>query len=221
MLKLVADKSPAAPMDARRRALLAKVHLAAKTLGLAEDDYRAILRRTTGVESARDCSNGQLINVLAEFERLGFRGTGAPARRSRASHPVANKARALWISLHQLGAIDNASERGLETFAKRQLGVDRLQWADQAQGYRLIEALKAMGARHGWDQHLPAGLKVAEQVHLLKQRLLAAQLARLEALGAARPTFSAADASRWSAAELEASIRELGDQLRAAKAKHR
>jgi phage gp16-like protein len=226
MLKLVSDNSRAAPADRHRRALLAKVHLAAKQLRIAEDDYRALLGRTTGKTSAGDCDNAQLVAVLAEFERLGFRASRAPgtgrapgARKPRASHPVAKKARALWLSLHDLGVFENASEEGLETFAKRQLGVDRLQWADQSQGYRLIEALKAIAVRHGWDQQLPAGLTAGDQILLLKRRLLAAQLAKLAAIGVQLPGLAAADTSRWSAGELDASIRDLAKRLHAVKAK--
>lgn len=131
MLRLVADNSaPPAGADRHRRALLGKVHIAAKTLAMHDEDYRTLLRRVAGVDSAKDCTVRQLGDVVAEFERLGFKASRSPASRQRATHPVAAKARALWISLHQLGAIDDPSEAALEAFGRRQLGVDRLQWAD-------------------------------------------------------------------------------------------
>lgn len=222
MLRLAVDNTrtaPAAPLptDRHRRALLAKVHLAAKALGMEEDDYRAVLRRVTKLASAKECSNAQLVTVMAEFERLGFKGAKAPhSRGPAASHPVAKKARALWISLHQLGAINDASEPALESFARRQLGVERLEWADQRQGFRLIEALKAIAARHGWDQQVPPRMSSAEQVRLLKERLRNAQLAKLAALGVWPAGAEQADVAGWSRARLHASICELADRLRAA-----
>ncbi len=151
------------PADAARRAMLAKVHIARKELRLQEPEYRAMLVRITGHESAGDCTVAQLGAVLDELKAKGWKPTvfvnrnkqTQPARRpgrAPADHPVARKARALWISLHQLGVVREPSEHALEAFAKRQLGVDAMQWADQSLGYRLIEALKAMAERAGWSQ---------------------------------------------------------------------
>jgi len=141
--------------------LLAKVHIAKKDLGLDDDTYRDVLERITGQRTAAGLGDAQLIRVLKEFETKGFKpkvvAGSAPASapksgRRPADHPVARKARAMWISLHQLGVVQDPSESALEAFAKRQLKVDALQWADQRQGFRLIEALKAWAEREGWSQ---------------------------------------------------------------------
>jgi phage gp16-like protein len=148
---------------ARRSAspMLAKVQIARKELGLDEDTYRAVLERLTGQRSAAGLDDRRLGLVLDEFKAKGWKpalvqGAKATAskspRRQAASHPVAKKARALWISLHKLGVVENSSEQALEAFAFRQLGVERLDWAKQREGFRLIEALKAMAERAGWDQ---------------------------------------------------------------------
>jgi phage gp16-like protein len=143
------------------KSLLAKIHIAKKELRLDDDTYRAVLERVTGRRSAADLDARQLGLVLDAFKAKGWKpavisggrgSSAAPRQTARADHPVARKARALWISLHQLGVIENPSEHALEAFAKRQLGVDRLQWAKQSQGGKLIDALKAMGTRAGWDQ---------------------------------------------------------------------
>lgn len=143
--------------------LLAKVHIAKKDLRLSDEHYRDVLERITGQRSAAGLSDAQLIAVLKHFEGEGFspkviagaKTANRPAPKSGrrpADHPVARKARALWISLHQLGVIENGSEQALEAFAKRQLGVDALQWADQSQAEPLIKGLKAMAEREGWSQ---------------------------------------------------------------------
>lgn len=194
--------APKFAADPRRRALLGKIHVAKKQLGLAQEDYAAIIARVTGgrATSAADLDEAQMDALLAEFERLGFRpvagrGAGRSAGRSAgriaglgrapagADHPVAKKARAMWISLWNLGAVSSATESALEAFARRQLGVERLQWADQAKGYRLIEALKAMAERHGWSQ-APARLSTdAPSTGLLLQRLIRRQVGILQAAG--------------------------------------
>lgn len=166
-----------------RRAMLAKVHMAAKELGLDEDARRDVLERVTGRRSSADCTDDQLDAVVGEFKRLGWKPKPAggvrnfiakPGARKPATHPVALKARAMWISLWNLGVVRQSTEQALEAFAKRQLGVDRLQWADQSQGYRLIEALKAMAEREGWSQDL-AAIKPERHLWVLKARLVQRQ----------------------------------------------
>lgn len=166
------------PADPQRRVMIAKLHLAKKQLDLHDDDYRDALERVTGQRSAADLSRADLEVALAEMTRLGFTAapkSGRPAARSSFT-PVASKARALLISLGLMGVIRDTSERALEAFARRQLGVDRLVWADQAQVYKLIEALKAIANRNGWNQSTEG---LADPVWTLKLRLCEAITARL------------------------------------------
>lgn len=163
-----------------RRSMLGKVHIAKAQLGLDGDDYAAVLLRVTSRTSAADCTERELADLLGEFQRLGFKPLPKKGVTPAADHPAARKARALWISLHQLGAICDPSEAALEAFARRQLGCDRLQWANQALSYRLIEALKAIAARHGWHQSVE-GVRPAAIVLALKRRLVEAQVVKLRA----------------------------------------
>lgn len=174
--------------DQRRRSLIAKVHVARKELRLAEDDYRAVLIRVTGHDSAKLCTNAELTAVVEKFARQGFtaKASGKPAQ---ADHPSARKARALWISLHQLGAIDNPSEHALEAFAKRQLGVTKLAWANQSLAYRLIEGLKAMAERAGWSQDLE-GVRPEATMIVLKRRLVETLIGKLWTAGLVPATMS-------------------------------
>lgn len=185
------------PSNPRRRAMLAKVHVAWKDLRLDEDDYRQILLEETGRTSAADCTEGELERVLRRFQALGFKPltkAGGSAAASRpAQHPVARKARALWISLYHLGAVESPKETALESFAKRQLKCERLVWADQRQGYKLIEALKAMAARAGWEQVDANGN--AWTVLKLKERLCEAIVAKLKAAGEIPESWTMNDAA--------------------------
>ena len=180
--------------SSQRRSMIGKLHVAKTQLGMAEDDYRALLQRSAGVMSAADADIAGLDRALKAMEGLGWKalpptrrkdGKGIATRRP-ADHPVARKARALWISLWQLGAIENASEQALEAFAKRQLGCTALQWADQSQCDRLIEALTAMALRHGWQ--------ATGSIAVLKRGLCRAILAKLVTMGHVPAHWSLADA---------------------------
>lgn len=182
MTAALRTRAPARPAqfapDPRRRAMIAKLHLAKKQLRMDEEDYRAALERVTGQRSASDLNHRQLETAVAEMERLGFTAapkSGRPAAKGSFT-PAASKARAMLISLGLMGVIRNSSEAALEAFARRQLGVDRLAWADDAQVYKLIEALKAIANRNGWNQSVEG---LADPVWTLKLRLCEAILARL------------------------------------------
>lgn len=216
MLKLAVDNGPAPAVSGERRALLAQVHIARKSLAMEEDDYRAVLERVTGHASAKECSDQQLRDAIAEFEALGFRPHGGKAakRRPIGKSNTVRKARAMWISLYQLGAIEDGSDAALEAFGQRQLRVERLQWANEREGYKLIEAMKAIAARYGWDQRVPSRLPSAERVRVLKDRLVGAQLARLASAGVVITGPLTADRTGWPVKRLESAAAELAAHVR-------
>ncbi len=192
------------PAAARRKAMIAKVHVAKHQLGLADDDYVAVILRETGHTSSAKCNLDELEKIVRAFERQGFsakaKAPGSGRRVPIADHPSARKARAMWISLGLLGAVDPA-EAKLEAFARRQLRVDRLQWADQAQVYKLVEALKAMAERHGWRQSTE-GLPSTAVSIALKRRLCEALLGKLWTSGLAPADWNIQRAA-WEFAGVE------------------
>ncbi|QUM72205.1 gp16 family protein [Sphingopyxis granuli] len=202
----VARQTSIDPRDQHRRALLAKVHIAKKQLGLSDDDYRAIVfqhislipiseatEEDIALASAAKATDAQLAALVQHFGQRGFKSTakGVPGRRAPAvDTPSARKARSLWISLHQLGAVRNPSEQALEAFAKRQLQCEFWRWSDQSLSYRLIEALKAMAKRHGWE----VGDGRTATLQGSKSRLVKAILAKLVAAGIAAPDWTVPEA---------------------------
>lgn len=191
----------------KRRAMIATIQIARKEIGLIEDDYRRILVDVTGHASLTEFTEAQLVRVIERFKARGWKpkiAAGKAPKARPADHPMAKKARAMWISLHQLGAINNSSEQALEAFAHRQLGVERLQWADQAMGYKLIEALKTIGTRHGWDQDV-TGVHKDSRVKALRIRLCEAILAKLKRLGRASRHWSVEEAA-WYLCGLDRSL---------------
>ncbi|RIA44069.1 phage gp16-like protein [Hephaestia caeni] len=211
----------------RRRVLIAKVHVAIKQLGLADDDYRAMLFRITGRMSAGECTEEQLVLVIDELKAKGFSAKPKAGAPRAADHPGAMKARALWISLHHLGVVRDGRESALEAFARRQLGCDKLQWANQSQMYLLIEALKKMAERAGWSQDL-SGVPAARSVQVLKHRLCDALLAKLKDADLAPRDWRLGDAAWrlagirpgepsplfWSASEFDLIAAAFGRLLR-------
>lgn len=179
----LAEKGAPARFDAttqHRRSMIAKVHVAKAQLRMTADDYRQLVLRVTGHDSSAKCDQAQLAALIAEMKRLGFSDQVRSRGPRPADHPSARKARAMWISLGLLGAIHDPSDRALETFARRQVGCDRLQWANQGLVYKLVEALKAIAERHGWSQSIE-GVKPIMVATVLKRRLCAAILAKLRA----------------------------------------
>lgn len=132
-----------------RRAMMAKINIGRSQISMDEDDYRQGLLDLTGHMSLRACTDAQLDRVLAWLKTKGFQPL---PRKGGAPHPMARKARALWLSLYHLGVVHNEAEQALEAFAKRQLGCERLVWARQSDAFRLIEALKSIAKRAGWYQ---------------------------------------------------------------------
>lgn len=164
-----------------RRAMLAKVHIAKKQLQLDEDDYRQLLLDEAGVDSAGDADEAGLKAMLRRLEGLGFKPVPKKGQSRQAQSPMARKARALWISLYHLGEVRNRSETALEAFAKRQLKCERMAWANQREAAKLIEALKAMAERGGWQQNDANGKP--KDVRALNEGLCDAILAKLKAAG--------------------------------------
>jgi phage gp16-like protein len=141
-----------------RAGLIGKIHVAKAQLGLDDETYRSVLRRVTGKESAKDCSFTELENVKAEMVNLGWKPAKKAhpraGRRPLADGDVPAKLRALWISGHHLGVVKDPGEAALAAFVKRatggrKSGVDALQWLNEIDARKAIEALKAWLAREG------------------------------------------------------------------------
>ncbi len=124
-----------------RRGALAKLHVARSQLALTEDSYRAILQRVAGVASAAQTTDAQLLALLAEMRRFGFRDR--PAVTDAAPH--LRKIYALWHDIAPL--LTDGSHAALFAFCQHQTGLARPEWLDGRRANKLIEGLKAWRAR--------------------------------------------------------------------------
>ena len=130
-----------------RRGMLAKIHVAKKQLALTDDSYRDVVKRMTGADSSKDCTDGQLERLLGEFTRLGF----AAVSRPKSAKPWVRKIHAIWKELAPL--LDDATEAALSGFVQRQTGIARAEWLNSNQATKVIQGLE------GWLGRLKAERK--------------------------------------------------------------
>lgn len=135
---------------ANRARLIKLIHVAKRKLQMADEAYRAALQRAGGADSTKDMTSAALQRVVDHMKACGFkvrRGVPSPGRRV-STKPDARKVRALWLFLHELGAVRDPSEAALTAYVKRIAKVDDLAWAGGEASHDLIETLKKWAMRY-------------------------------------------------------------------------
>ena len=137
------------PVSADRRAMIAKVHLAQKALGLDDDTYRDVLEQATGHRSAGSCSDAQLSAVLARFRALGWDGPPDGAGKRRSAKSWVRKVWAIWGDLRPL--LDNADAATLRGFVARQtVSAKNPNGISDPEFLSPAEANKVIAGLNGW-----------------------------------------------------------------------
>ncbi|MDA8230365.1 MAG: regulatory protein GemA [Magnetospirillum sp.] len=126
-----------------REAMLKKVHVAKRQLGLDDESYRDILRRIARRDSSADCTRPQLVDLLAEFTRLGWSGQ----KRKLSDKAHVRKVFAIWGDMCRAGIPDSPTPAALKSFVRKMTGVDDPEWMTAIQARTVIEALKAWETR--------------------------------------------------------------------------
>lgn len=140
--------------NGRRNRMIAAISIGKKSLELDDEIYRPMLKRLTGQESLKLMTEHQLSLVLDHFKNaLGL--VPAPPKANAKSNakpkprsPAANKIRAIWITMHKQGFIENGSDRALDAYCQRMTkttngqGVQYLVWLDNWQAQSVLESLK-------------------------------------------------------------------------------
>lgn len=148
---------------ATRQSHLAAIHMAQKALRLSEEDAQALKFNVTGVYSAAVMTALQRRQYLARLSEL--QAQGAVARGEKPAYtpmrPQAQRsaddtqdgrwrrARALWADLARSGVVREDSDKALQTFVKRQTGVEAWRFLNGYQINNVIEALKGWCIRAG------------------------------------------------------------------------
>lgn len=144
-----------------RVAHLAAIHIAEKALRLAREDAAALKLQVTDLASAGDMNASQRAHYLAHLATLQAKAAEArgekPAYQPKRPALVRNiddsadaqwsKARALWHALAVAGVMHTDTDGALQSFAKRQTGVDAWRFMTQPQITQVIEALKKLCRR--------------------------------------------------------------------------
>lgn len=124
-----------------RRSLLAKVHIAAKALGLDDETYRDMLEALTGKRSAGKLTDKQLVLVLAAMRNKGWKDEDPrPARKN----PQPRATPGCQLLLGKIGALLADSGRPWAYavgMAKHMNYPERLEWAKPEQLRGIIAAL--------------------------------------------------------------------------------
>lgn len=173
-----------------RQAMLAKVHIAGKQLGLDEETYRDAMERATGKRSAADCSDAELAMLVEHFSSRGFVAArkGRITAEGQAAKYLA-KVRALWIAGWNLGVIADPSDKAMQAFIERQTRIAAARWLKDADDAgKVIEALKSWLEREGVVWREPQAPNWATQPGY---RVAIAQWAKLVSLGVMKPGVSA------------------------------
>jgi phage gp16-like protein len=141
--------------EKRRKALVAKVHVAQTQLGMDDDTYRDFLEGVTGTgkRSASILKVWELENVMKALRAKGFKDKPAKSAgtRAQADDEQSRLIRSLWLQLHEAGKVRDPGERALVHWVLGQLkssdGIEALQWLSVRQKRRIIEQLKQWLAR--------------------------------------------------------------------------
>lgn len=125
---------------------LAKIHIAKAQLGMDDDTYRALLARVAGVRSAKDLGPRQIDHVLVELQRLGWKPkSNRQGRRRQKCRKTANRA----AQNHRAPGQRPSPLELRRPHARRMFQVERVEWLDDSQLYRLMQALIIDRSRHG------------------------------------------------------------------------
>jgi len=124
-----------------RRSLLAKVHIAAKTLGLDDDTYRDMLSALTGQRSAGPLTDRQLVQVIAALRKRGWDDTDPRPARKRPTPRATPGTAPLLGKIEALLADAGRPWTYAVAMVKRMYGVEKLEWAGPEQLRGVIAAL--------------------------------------------------------------------------------
>jgi hypothetical protein len=124
----------------------AVLRVACDRLGLAEEDYRAILRQVAAVDSARDLDLPGFKKVMDRLKELGFESDWRKRtfghRPGMATPAQIGTIRGMW---HDFTGADN--EAGLNTWLMRTCKVSALRFLTAEGAHQAINGLRAIARR--------------------------------------------------------------------------
>lgn len=129
-----------------RTKLLAKIHVAKKQLALDDETYRDVLERVTGLRSAKELEERELVRVLDAFRQSGWVDSSKSANAAqtpKSTKPHVRKIWALWTAMCKSGYVDAKDTRAaLRAFVENRTSVTDPEWLTPEQATTVIESLK-------------------------------------------------------------------------------
>lgn len=138
--------------DPARNADLAKIHLAKKTLGMTDEDYRTMLQAQTGHSSASKLNHAQRLKVLAHMQTMGFRPkAGKAPRRPKRPTPAADRLPLVRRIRAQLISLDRKPDEYADGIARKMFGgqIQFFEWCTPEQLHSISAALAYEQRRRG------------------------------------------------------------------------
>ena len=124
------------------------IHIAKSQLNLDGDTYRHLLLTVTKKTSTKDMTVWELEKVLHNFKSKGFKvKSSKKVEKISATKPVHKKIRSLWLELAEAGEVKNRSEKAINSYVKRIVGVEVMDWLNTDQAMKVIESLKCWKTR--------------------------------------------------------------------------
>jgi len=125
------------------RTHIAQIKIAQKALNIAEEDYRTMLGRVAGVQSAKQLDMPGFAAVMAEFNRLGFESTAEHERRMEPKRAPGHATYAQKLKMQKLWDAWKGypDKPGLRRWLKFKWGVDNLKFLSSEIATKAIGAL--------------------------------------------------------------------------------
>jgi len=147
--------------DSRRKRLIQLIHVGRSKIGLADDNYRALLEGVTGKSSSADMTVAELETVLQTMRKLGFVAAGSGEEKGLAVRPEnvgdASPRQIYYIKGLWALASRKKSEESLKAIIKRIAGVDDIRFVPKRSASAVILALRDIAERAGYDPDGPEG----------------------------------------------------------------
>lgn len=144
--------------EERRRAELARIHIAKAEKGMSDDEYRYMLNTVAGVTSAADLDARGRRAVLDHL--CGGKGTGplgtskglSPSYPKRPKNMEGSSSRAAQLAkIEALLTVGGLPWSYADAIAKQMGLADKVAWVPDGDLYRIITALKVRAKKMGWD----------------------------------------------------------------------
>lgn len=117
--------------NSEKARLIQLVKIGQRQLAIADEEYRLMLKRLTGKESATKCTVVDLHKVIYELQQKGAKITWFARKpmKTTAYSPttgsqkvktsIAHKIRAIWINMGKDGLLKDSSEKALNAFVRK------------------------------------------------------------------------------------------------------